>query len=158
MEYITVENEAAQIDGRIAGMVQSIDQNIQERNSLEVRLSELEGEKQVLEMERTEKKLLNPDQEERLKVLDKEIITLKAQIENGNKSKADLEKELGDEKSKWEQLDKELKKAQGEIGAEHTKSAELNAQIMMMMTEVDQNKVDKTALLKELEVERKQKE
>ena len=139
-------------------MVQSIDQNILERNSLEVRLNELEGEKQGLEMERTEKKLLNPDQEERLKVLDQEILTLKTQIENGNKSKSDLEKELGDEKSKWEKLDKELKKAQGEIGAEHTKSAELNAQIMMMMTEVDQNKVDKTALLKELEVERKQKE
>ena len=68
------------IDGRIANMMQELDQNGSERKNLEVQLQEFEQEKGELEMERSKKKLLDPDEESRIKELDEEIEKLKALI------------------------------------------------------------------------------
>jgi kinesin family member 1 len=61
VEYITVEKEAALMDGRIAQMMQDLDTNIHERESLEAKLHELEEEKKSLEMEKSKKELLDPE-------------------------------------------------------------------------------------------------
>ena len=68
------------IDGRIANMMQELDQNGSERKNLEVQLQEFEQEKGELEMERSKKKLLDPEEESRIKELDEEIEKLKALI------------------------------------------------------------------------------
>ena len=65
------------MDGRITGMMHDLDQNKNERQSMEEKLQGLESERNNLEMERTSKKLLDPDQEERVKELDVEILKLK---------------------------------------------------------------------------------
>jgi chromosome segregation ATPase len=87
VEYITVEKEASMMDGRIAQMMQDLDQNIHERESLEAKLHELEEEKKGLEMEKSKKDLLDPQQEKRLGEVNSEIAKLKAEIENMAKSR-----------------------------------------------------------------------
>ena len=68
------------IDGRIANMMQELDQNGSERKNLEVQLQQFEQEKGELEMERSKKKLLDPEEESRVKELDEEIDKLKVLI------------------------------------------------------------------------------
>lgn len=48
VEYITVEKQADELDSRISQMVQELDQNKAQRDSLEGKLHELEEEKKMI--------------------------------------------------------------------------------------------------------------
>lgn len=61
VEYITIERQAEEIDGRIAEMQQMLESNKHDKESLEFKLKELEEEKKGIELERNKKTLLDPE-------------------------------------------------------------------------------------------------
>lgn len=65
VEYITIERQAEEIDGRIAEMQQMLESNKHDKESLEFKLKELEEEKKGIELERNKKTLLDPEKERR---------------------------------------------------------------------------------------------
>ena len=75
-------------------MMQELDQNGNERNSIEVQLLEFQQERSELEMEKTKKKLLDPQQETRVNELDSEIGKLKDILNNKDKGKEKLQQQL----------------------------------------------------------------
>lgn len=81
VEYITIQRQAEEIDGRIAEMKQLLESNQHDKESLEFKLREYEEEKKNIQLERNKKQLLDPEKEKRSKELDEMIAQLKAEIE-----------------------------------------------------------------------------
>ena len=157
VEYITVEKQAAEAEGRIAEMMKELEKNKAERDALQQKLSEYENEKADLEAAKANN-TISPEQELRLAELTSQVVVLKEEINTGEKTREELESQLTDEKAKRESMNEELMKAKEELGEQQTKSAELNARISMMMMEFQKTKTDRQTLMKELEEERRMKE
>lgn len=102
VEYITIEKQAEDMQNRISQMMQELDQNKHEKDSLEERLQDLINDKKNIEIERKKKTLSDPEADEKAKKLDDEIAKLREEIEKNKRGSEQLENELQDEKKKRE--------------------------------------------------------